>query len=249
MFYKISVIVPALNEENNITRAIESIIESFNKIQCSGEIIVVNDGSVDKTESIVSVFIKKYQFVRMIKHDKSKGIGASFWDGVSVAQGEFVTLSPGDAENNVYEILRYLPLMDHVDIVVPFVYNREARSLNRRIISKLYKAIINFSFGMLLNYMNGSVLYRRCVLQSFTLKSNGFFFQTELLIKALKKGYLYAEVPSALQQRDFGESKALTLKSLLKVITGYISMMAEVYLFNKNDKLIEPDSITAQRSR
>lgn len=78
---------------------------------------------------------------------------------------------PGDAENDAYEILRYLPLMEHVDIVIPFIYNKNVRSRKRRIISKFYKGIINLSFGRMLNYMNGSVMYRKCVLQNITLKA------------------------------------------------------------------------------
>lgn len=249
MPYKISVIVPALNEENNIIKAIENIIESFNKVKCSGEIIVINDGSIDRTEPVVRGLIEKYPFIRMICHDKPKGIGASFWRGVAESNGEFVVLLPGDAENDSFEIIRYLPLMDNVDIVVPFFYNKNARSWQRRIISKIYKAIINLSFGMLLNYMNGTVMYRKCVLQTLTLKNKGFFYQTELLIKALKKGYLYAEVPYAIKQRVGGKSKALTLKSLLRVISGYFSTMVAVYILNRDDKFIAPDSVTALRHR
>lgn len=172
---KISVIMPALNEENNITVAIKDVIESFKKFGCSGEIIVINDGSTDRTESIVKGFIEKYPFIRMICHDKPKGIGACYWRGVKESQGELITWLPGDGENDAEEILRYLPLLDHVDIVVPYVYNREVRSWKRRILSKFYKGIINLSFGMLLNYMNGTVVFRKCFLQNITLKSAGFF--------------------------------------------------------------------------
>jgi hypothetical protein len=97
--------------------------------------------------------------------------------------------------------------------------------------------------------MNGTVMYRKSVLRDLNLKSTGFFYQTELLIKAIKLGYLYAEVPCALQKRQFGESKAITSKSLLKVMQGYSATLAAVYLFNKNDKLIVPDSITAKRHK
>ena len=67
--------------------------------------------------------------------------------------------------------------MEHVDIVIPFIYNRNVRSWKRRMLSKFYKGIINLSFGMLLNYMNGTVLYRKSVLQNITLKSSGFFIR------------------------------------------------------------------------
>jgi len=247
MSYKISVIVPALNEENNINTAIGSIIESFNKIKCSGEIIVVNDGSTDNTKSVVTTLIDTYPFISLINHDFPKGIGASFWRGVKESHGEYVVLISGDGENDCYEILRYLPIMDHVDIVIPFWYNTMVRSWRRRYLSKLYKGIINLSFGLLLNYMNGTVMYRKCVLEGLTLKSNGFFYQTELLIKAIRKGYLYAEVPCKLKSRMDGQSKALTINSLLKVMSAYLSTIYFVYAHQKDLEPLKTHSVTASR--
>lgn len=247
---KISVIVPALNEENNLLKAVENIIEAFNKLKVIGEIIIINDGSQDSTESIIKSLMNQYPFIKLISHKTSKGIGASFWVGVDESDGEFVTLLPGDAENDAFEIIRYLPLMDHVDVIIPFCYNKEARSPGRRMISKLYKGIINISFGMLLNYMNGTVMYRRSVLKSLTLRNGGFFYQTELLIKAIRKGYLYAEVDYAISQRSQGSSKALTLTSLKRVLIGYIATIFNIYLLdkiNKNKKDLVIESVTALR--
>ncbi|MBI5048539.1 MAG: glycosyltransferase family 2 protein [Deltaproteobacteria bacterium] len=247
--YKITVIMPALNEEKNIVKAVENVIESFDRIGISGEIIVMNDGSTDGTGNAVEGLIKKHSFIRLISHDKPEGIGASFWEGIKKSQGEVVTMLPGDGENDGFEILRYIPLMEQVDIVIPFVYNKEVRSWKRRMLSKLYKGIINLSFGMLLNYMNGTVIYRRCVLDGIDLKARGFFYQTELLIKCLKNGYMYAEVPYILKKRNAGGSKATTLKSLLGVMRGYLTVMVSVYLGKKVNGLISPDSVTALKMK
>lgn len=249
MKYKVSVIMPALNEEDNISKALENVVKSFVRLDVLGEIILINDGSTDRTKMIVEELMDKYPFIQLICHDKPKGIGASYWEGVWKSKGEIVTMLPGDAENDAYEILRYLPLMDHVDIVIPFIYNKNVRSWKRRMISKFYKGIINLSFGMLLNYMNGTVMYRKCVQQNITLRSSGFFYQTELLIKCIKSGYLYAEVPCALSPRLCGESKALTFKSLFEVIRGYFSTVVSIYIFDRRDKFIIQNSVTALRYR
>lgn len=245
----ISVIVPALNEAQNIRRALDNILDSFAKLGCRGEIIVVNDGSTDDTQPIVRDLMVDLPIIKLLNHDNPQGIGGSFWHGVKESSGEYVVLISGDGENDCYEILRYLPVMNHVDIVIPFWYNTEVRSWQRRYLSKLYKGIINLSFGLLLNYMNGTVLYRKCVLKNLSLNSTGFFYQTELLIKAIKTGYLYAEVPCALRQRLEGKSKALTAKSLRQVISGYLNTVAAVYLFDPSLKKISPDSATAARHR
>jgi len=243
----ISVVVPALNEEANINKTIEDLLNAFRKLKINGEIIVVNDGSTDGTKTIIKSFMDKYTNIRLINHKEPKGIGKAYWIGAKASRSKALTWVPGDGENDAYEILRYLPLLDHVDIVVPYAYNKEIRGPFRNYLSKLYKGIINLSFGMILNYMNGMVIFRRSILQDVKLNSSGFFFMTELLIKTIKHGYLYAEVPYALKKRGAGDSKALSVNSLIKVIFGYTRMLLSVYFTKNSNKNIHPDSITYLR--
>ena len=119
--------MPALNEENSIHYAIQNVIASFNKLSLNGEIIIVNDGSTDETKRICESIVSQHSNIHLINHRKSEGIGKSYWDGVKESKGECVTWIPADGENNAYEILRYFPLMEHVDIIIPYVYNREMR--------------------------------------------------------------------------------------------------------------------------
>jgi glycosyltransferase involved in cell wall biosynthesis len=183
--YAITAVMPALNEEGNLVAAVSNVLENYDRMEIDGQVIVVNDGSSDRTAEIAQRFCEMHSNVKVIHHTSPRGIGASFWDGVQMADGEIVTMIPGDGENDAAEILRYLPLMKQVDIVVPFVFNREVRSLRRRLLSIIYREIIKASFGLSLNYMNGTVMYRRCIFEGITLKCGGFFYQTELLIKTI----------------------------------------------------------------
>ncbi len=246
--YRISVIMPSLNEEKNVEAAVRNVISGYERLGINGEILVVNDGSADSTGRIAEGLGRIYPFVRVLHHEAPQGIGASFRDGVLSALGEVVTMIPGDGENDAFETLRYLPVMDHVDILIPFVYNKDIRSWRRRVLSALYRGIINLSFGMTLNYMNGTVIYRTCILKDVTLKSAGFFYQTELLIKCIRRGYLYAEAPYALNQRTGGVSKATTFRALMRVAGNFFSILADVYA-RPGKKTIHPDSVTAERWR
>ena len=144
-------------------------------------------------------------------------------------------------------MLRYLPLMKDVDMIIPYVYNREVRTIFRRLLSKPYKLIINLSFGMLLNYMNGTVMYRRKILDSVHLHSKGFFFQTELLIKCINRGYLYAEVPYKISPRDGGRQKAINLQSVFVVIKEYIQLLVAVYWFSGGKVNLESNTASSDR--
>ncbi|MBH75380.1 MAG: hypothetical protein CL896_06290 [Dehalococcoidia bacterium] len=226
----LSIVVPVLNEEENIDSALNNICEAIERSAVKCEVIVVDNGSVDSTIKIVETRQRGCHYIKLIPKVLPRGIGVAVWEGIRNSKGKYVVMIPGDGENDMWEILRYLPLMKDVDIVIPYVYNREVRSIFRRLFSKLYKLIINISFGMLLNYMNGTVMYRRTILDSVHLHSKGFFFQTELLIKCIKTGYLYAEVPYKISPRDGGRQKAITPQSGFTVMKDYIELLVAVYL-------------------
>ena len=145
-FLDISVIMPALNEEKNITLAIKNVLKALDEAGIIGEIIVVNDGSRDNTEKLVNDYMQTDKRIRVINHDKPFGIGVSFWDGVDNALSGAIVLLPGDNENDPWEIFRYFKLLEHVDIVIPFVFNKEVRSIFRNTLSFFYRFIINIQF-------------------------------------------------------------------------------------------------------
>lgn len=224
-----SIIVPALNEEQNIELAIVNSINALEHVGISGEIIVINDGSTDKTEATVKSFMGRDPRVRLISHDKPMGIGASFWDGVDQARGKFVVMLPGDNEVDLLEIFRYHALLKSVDIVIPFVFNKHVRSAYRNALSSIYRFIINTTFLVTFNYTNGTVLYRKSLLDQLEFRSSGFFFQTDILVRTVKRNYLFAEVPYRLGLRAQGNSKAITFPSLFQVIRGYLRLVRDIY--------------------
>lgn len=221
--------MPALNEEKNIEAAIFNTLKAFKDFAIDGELVVINDGSTDRTDALVEKIGADNAALRMIRHRAPRGIGASFWDGVDHAKGDFVCMLPGDNENDPWEILQYISLLEHVDMVIPFVFNKEKRSLFRNALSFVYRFIINTTFLVYFNYTNGTVLYCRSILDRLNHRSTGFFFQTDIIIRAVKSGYLFAEVPYQLGLRDKGVSKAVTFPSLVQVIKGYLRLVVDIY--------------------
>jgi dolichol-phosphate mannosyltransferase len=227
----LSIVMPALNEEENIAAAIAHTLSAFSAHGLTGEIIVVNDGSIDRTPRIVEEIAGREGEgrIRMVHHQSPQGLGAAFRDGVKEAKGEAVAFMPGDDENDPGEIMRYFGLLSQVDMVVPFVYNKEVRPKVRNRISAVFRSLINVTFGVNFNYTNGTVLYRRAILASAPNLSAGFFFQTENVVRAVWSGYLFAEVPYRLAIRAAGESKALSLRSLKQVTIDYLALIQEIY--------------------
>ena len=248
----LSVIMPCLNEQENVASAVQRTLDAFKCHGIKGEIIVINDGSTDGTAGVVRGLSERYPNVRLLEHAQPGGIGVSFWDGVHDARNDFVTMFPGDDENDPNDALLHYYLTRDVDIVVPFIHNVEVRSIARRVISSLYRFIINMSFGMNLNYTNGTVIYNRAILDSVQLKSRGFLYQAELLIKLIRAGYLYAETPHFLERRGGGKTKALTIKSFLQITRGYLRLIWEIHVLRRtgfSDVPIDPRSATYRRMR
>ena len=157
---------------------------------------------------------------------------------------------PGDNENDARDFLRYFHLVNDVDIIIPFVMNIEVRSKFRRIVSSIYRLIINITFGMNLNYTNGNVIYNRKILSDIQLKTTGFFFQAELLIKLIRMGYFYAEAPHILSKRQIGKTKAITLSSLFNVIFSYCHLVWDIHLMRvegRQRKTVNQNSVSNKR--
>lgn len=251
MSKSLSVIMPALNEEVSVAAAIGNTLKAFDRYNIYGEIIVINDGSVDGTKKAAEDIMARHpDRVKIINHISRKGIGASFWDGVDASVGNIVCMLPGDNENDPLETLRYIGLLEHVDIVIPFVYNKWARSFFRNTVSFIYRAIINTTFGVNFNYTNGTIIYRKSILNNIRHRSKSFFFQTDILIRLVKRGYLFAEVPYRLGLRGTGSSRAINFPSLMQVARGYLRLVRDIH-FSSGERLDEKgfseDSLSAKR--
>jgi len=249
---QLSIIMPAFNEEKYLSQSVKNVHEAIQKYDIQCELIIVNDGSKDKTKEIAEGLILKYKHLRikLINHFQNMGIGYSFWDGLQYTRGEVVTMMPGSLDNDPYEILQYFNLMELVDMVVPFVFNLEVRSRFRRLISIIYRMIINTFFGLNLNYVNGNVLYRRSVLMNVKLENFGFLYQAELLIKLIREGYLYCEVPCWLSKKEFGTSRKLSWISLFRITRGFFSLFWQIHILKRSgrgNKKPIPHSATAKR--
>jgi glycosyltransferase involved in cell wall biosynthesis len=226
----LSIIVPCLNEEKNITNVVNNIIRETSLKKIDIEIIIIDDDSKDNTYKISRKLAEINKNVQIVKHKRNMGLGAAFLTGVKNSKGKSLVMIPGDGECSISDLLNGLYLMEDVDIIIPYVYNKINRSQLRRSISYLYTSIINFTFNTRLNYTNGTVIYKSSTINKIENISTGFFFQTELLLRLIKSGYLYCEIPVFLKKRSAGVSKAISVKSFLNILVSYIKAIIGIYI-------------------
>ena len=134
----ISVIVPAFNEELNLSDTVDSINASALDRDLELEIIIVNDGSQDNTGKVADSLACEDNRIRSLHHQKNRGLGKTYFTGVEEASKKYVVLVPGDNECGVETLGPLFDVLGNADIIIPYPVNIEIRSVFRRIVSKLF---------------------------------------------------------------------------------------------------------------
>jgi cellulose synthase/poly-beta-1,6-N-acetylglucosamine synthase-like glycosyltransferase len=223
--HSLSVVIPALNEEGNIQGSIDSVTSAAERYFDDYEIIIVNDGSTDRTLEIVQANIEKNPRIRVISHDKPWGFGASYHDGRRHARKTYTVMVHGDNAFDKETLSNFLSKAGKADVVCGYISNPSARNWTRRIISFSYTVAMNLIFGLRLKYFNGLQIHRTAWLKDADVKSDGFGFQAELLIKAIKEGSSYIQVPTIHTERPGGgETKIFKTKNVKSVTATVVDL-------------------------
>ncbi len=218
----ISIIIPVFNE----SKTVAAVIKRINDLPVAKEIIVVDDGSTDGSKEIIAALAKQYAF-SLITHSPNKGKGASVLAAVKLATGKYLIVEDSDMELNPQDILKMLGMIrtKNVDMVNG---NRQATcTRNTNFISMLAKKntknLLWLLYGKNINDLLSS--YKLCTLENFKIldiQSQRFGFETEWIIKALKKKWIIKEVYIDYYPRKITEGKKITVKDGFEIIWNII---------------------------
>jgi glycosyltransferase involved in cell wall biosynthesis len=229
----LSVVVPALNEEDNLRPTIQAVLKHLGPLTGSLEVLVFDDASTDRTGEIADELAREDARVRVVHNVRRLNIGGNYKAGVQRASGEYVVLVPGDNETRVDEIARGLLTLRGADLLVFHVTNTHVRPRGRRILSRLYVWAVNLVFGTRFRYTNGTNVFRTAVVRAIPIRTDGFSYQTEALVKAVRSGVDFLSLGIELQTREAGASKALTLKNLTTVVSALARLWWEVFVADR----------------
>lgn len=182
------------------------------------EVLIFDDASTDDTGRIGDELAARDARVRVFHNPRRLNIGGIYKAGIRAARGEHVFLAPGDGEIRLDEIARALPFVARADVVVFHVTNPGVRPWTRRLLSRLYVALVNAAFGTRFRYTNGPNIIRAETLRRLPIRTDGFSYQTEVLVRGVRSGVDFVEVGIELKPREFGASKAISWKNLRAVL-------------------------------
>jgi glycosyltransferase involved in cell wall biosynthesis len=225
----VGIVILAYNEEKNIKYAIEAALREVPKVTPNYEIVIVNDGSRDKTGQLADGYTKKFRQIKVIHHSMNRGFARTFLDGVSEINKEFVVSYPGDYDTSEKSLAQIITRAKKDTIVISYPDNPETRPLARRIISSAVVKALNLIFGMKLRYYTGSFICETEKLKNINFISRGFAVYAEAKIRLIRQGLAVEEMPFLHIGRRYGKTSAISLKSLLETLETVCKLRWEMY--------------------
>jgi dolichol-phosphate mannosyltransferase len=212
---KLSIVIPAYNEEESITETIDQIEEAFSKVSIDHEILVVNDNSKDNTAQVLEELSKKYPAVNYVTNLGPNGFGYAVRYGLERYSGDCVAVMMADLSDSPYDLIRYYNTMleGNYDCVFGSRFMRGGKVVDYPFVKKVINRIANLIIRVVMRIKyndttNAFKLYKREVIEGVKLILSPHFNLTiELPLKAIIRGYSYSVVPNSWTNRKYGVSK------------------------------------------
>lgn len=212
---KLSIVMPAYNEEESIYETIEQIEEAFSKVNIEHEIFIVNDNSKDGTLKVLETLAQKYPNVKYETNFEPNGFGYAVRYGLERFSGDCVAVMMADLSDSPYDLIRYYTTMveGNYDCVFGSRFIKGGKVIDYPLVKKIINRIANFIIKLVMRIKyndttNAFKLYKREVIDGVKpILSPHFNLTIELPLKAIIRGYTYTVVPNSWTNRKYGVSK------------------------------------------
>lgn len=213
-----SVVLPAYNEGDNIQKTVLQAVSYLARSVADYEIIVVNDGSSDKTGEIVSKLTRKNPKILLVNHPKNRGYGEALRSGFEMASLEFIFLMDSDGQFDIGELDLFLPFLDESVAAIGYRKKR-ADSFIRTLNAWLYHVYIWVVFSLNVKDIDCAFkIFPRAAYEIIKpIKSGGALFSAELLIRLIRNGFRIKEIPVSHYPRLYGEQTGANLGVILRM--------------------------------
>lgn len=223
----LSLIYLCLNEQEALPRALDEALAFCRSALPDWEILVVDDGSTDRSADIVREYTSREPRVRLLQHPRNLGMGAGLKTGITASQKDYFCMLAADGQIPAAELAKMLPLLDEAPIVLSTYGNRPNNAI-RTLISRSFRLFMRATIGIDFA-LEGTYLFpvrlAREVIGLQVIASNTFFFSFELIIRAKRLGYRTADsVIASLPRLDGGESRVANIKQIKKVAAEVIKL-------------------------
>jgi glycosyltransferase involved in cell wall biosynthesis len=224
----LSVFFPAYYDELNIGKVTRSAVKVLENLKLKDyEIIIIEDGSPDKTGEVADELAKEYPKVRVIHHIKNMGYGATLRDGFMNAKMDYVFYTDGDNQFDLEELKKFVALIPFTDIIVGYRKHKQY-SLYRKFTSLCYNYLLRLIFDI--HYWDidcAFKLFKADLFKKIQIKSIDAFIDAEIMLKANLLCYSTTELGVTHLPRVDGVSTGARPSVILRTIREIFSYRKE----------------------
>ena len=224
----ISVFFPCYNEQENIARTVQQSLDVLQKLDADFEVIIVNDGSSDKTGQIADQIAKQNKNVKVVHHHKNLGYGAALQSGFKAATKKLVFYTDADCQFDLNELSLLLPLIDQYGIVSCYRTNRQDNFI-RKVNGWCWTKLVCLLFGFKVRDIDCAFkLYKREIFDNIKLSSTGALISAEILARALRKGYTLTQKGVHHYPRAAGAQTGANLRVIFRAFKELIKLRRRI---------------------
>lgn len=216
---ELSIFFPFWNEEENIERVVGKAIPVTKEVAAKWEIIMVDDGSSDKTLQIAKKLAADNKNLHVVSHLPNRGYGAALKDGFMHARYDLVVFNDGDGQFDFGEVTKFLEKLDDADVVIGFRKKRIDHPF-RHLLMNLLRIWDFVFFGLYYRDIDcGFKMFRKSAIEKIQpLLSEGAMITTEILARARRAGLRIREVEVSHYPRKYGNQSGGNLRVILRAI-------------------------------
>ncbi|HLQ75719.1 MAG TPA: glycosyltransferase family 2 protein [Terriglobia bacterium] len=219
----ISAVFPAYNDQHTIEGMVRTVATEMSKVTDDFEVLVVNDGSRDKTRAILDRLRRELPYLRVIHHETNQGYGAALISGFANSTKDIIFYTDGDGQYDVREIHNLLAeLRPNIDLVNGYKVKR-SDPWYRIAIGEIYRRTMRIVFRLTIRDVDCDFrLFRRNIFEKITLESRSGVICVEMARKFALAGFRMAEVPVSHYPRLHGSSEFFRIRHLQHTLRGLI---------------------------
>ncbi len=223
----VSCTVFAYNEEATLEEAVGDVRAALFELGREFEILLVDDGSTDRTPAIAAELERRWPEVRLIRHGRNLGPGSAILTGIRNSKKDVICFHAADQQLDFREVASFIPLLDDHDIVIGSRSGRPGYTRMRLLSSRVYIELAHRLFGLDgYDDFNFLYLYRRSLFDGMPIDSDGVFLCTEIFVRALRAGARPAHVSAACLPRKAGVSRVYRPRVIGKTVYEMVRFWA-----------------------
>ncbi len=226
--FSLTILFPCYNEEANVERVTRAAVETARRIADDFEVLIVNDGSRDRTGDIAERLVAEIPGVRAVHNNPNLGYGGALARGFREARKNWIFYTDGDGQFDFNEIPKLLPLLETHDIVSCYRLDRKD-SLMRKVNAWAWSALVNLLFGLGLKDIDCAFkIYPRSFIEQIEMKSRGALIDTEMLAKARNLGCSIAQLGVHHYPRTAGSQTGANVKVILRAFKELFKLHRQI---------------------